>query len=352
MKKVLIFAITTLMAAGLFSCNEEPAGENTQSTADSSMVIRPVKVMAVESNTISRAAEVTATMVAEEETYLAPGISGKIRSIKVDVNDRVRKGEVLVQMDRTQLAQTRVQYANLKKDLARMDTLLQYGSVTQQAYDQMETQVRVTGVVLENLEENTTLRAPYNGVITGKYFNDGELFSPAPNTQAGKSAIVSIVKMDVLKVFINLSETYLPLVKKGQFASLVTDVYPADTFQAKVFRIHPTINPGTRTFTVELRLDNPEYKLRPGMFSTVSLVMGDREALLVPAIAVLKQAGTNNRYVFVYDNGIARKVSVHIGERLDDRLELLKNGLKEGAKLIYAGHVNLMDGDEVKLVNE
>ena len=353
MKRVLILTIFTALAMGIHSCNSKPekAAETTVKTSQTED-IQPVKTMPVTMQTIQRTVKLTANMMAEEEAYLAPGISGKIRSIEVDVNDRVKKGQTLVKMDRTQLAQTSVQYENLKKDLARLDTLLQYGSVTQQAYDQMKTQFRVTGVMLENLEENTTLKAPFEGVITGKYFNDGELFSPAPNTPAGKAAIVSLVKMDVLKVFVNISETYLPLVKKGQIAMVLTDVYPADTFAAEVYRINPTINPASRTFTVELRMQNRDYRLRPGMYSTVTLELGDRQALLVPAIAVQKQPGTNDRFIFVYKEGVAKRIQVTLGERLDDQLELITNGVKEGDMLIYAGQVNLMDGDRVQLVSE
>ncbi|MEX0983357.1 MAG: efflux RND transporter periplasmic adaptor subunit [Bacteroidales bacterium] len=353
MKRFLIYTVAATIALGAFSCNGNPEKENgAAEETGSASIIQPVKTKPITLQTIKRTVKLTANMMAEEEVYLAPGISGKIRSIEVDVNDRVKKGQTLVKMDRTQLAQTSVQYENLKKDLARMDTLLQYGSVTEQTYDQMKTQVRVTGVMFENLQENTTLRAPFDGVITGKYFNDGELFSPAPNTPAGKSAIVSLVKMDVLKLYVNLSETYLPLVKKGQIARVLTDVYPADTFSAIVYRINPTINPASRTFTVELRMQNKDYRLRPGMYSTVTLELGDRQALLVPALAVQKQPGTNDRYIFIYKDGVAKRISVTIGERLDDRLELLTNGVKAGDMLIYAGHVNLMDGDRVELVSE
>ncbi len=353
MKKVLLFSISIIVALSMFSCKEKPNAEaETEQTADTLEIIHPVKVVPLEFQTIKRTAEVTATMVAQEETYLAPGIAGKIRSIKVDVNDKVKKNQLLVQMDKTQLLQSRVQYEGLKKDLARMDTLLNYGSITQQAYDQLLTQVQVSKVMLKSLEENTELRAPYSGVISGKYFNSGELFSPAPNTPVGKAAIVSMVKMDVLKVYINLSERLLPLIKVGQIATIETEVYPNELFEAEIYRIHPTINAGTRTFTVELRLDNPDLKLRPGMYGTVTQELGDRVALLVPSIAVLKQPGTNNRYVFIHENGVSKKVMVQIGERLDDKLELLTDDLNEGDELILAGHVNLMDGDKIEVISE
>jgi RND family efflux transporter MFP subunit len=355
MKKIITFIITAGLMLTLFSCMEKSNAENDADIAADSVKtakVQPVKTIPIELKTIKRTIETTASLVAEEETYLAPAIPGKIRTIKVDVDDKVKKGQILVKMDESQLSQTRLQYANLNKDLARMDTLIQYGSITQQAYDQMKTQVNVTKSALANLAENTTLKAPYNGVITGKYYNEGEIFSGAPNTQAGKAAIVSMVKMDVLKVYINISESYLPLVKKGQIAILESDVYPNDGFEAKVHTIYPTVNAATRTFTVELRIDNSASKLRPGMYSKLTLEMGDRQTLLVPSLAVIKQTGTNNRYVFLNEGKVARKVQVTLGERVDDEVELISDKIQAGAELIYAGHTNLMDGDQIQLVQE
>jgi len=355
MKKTILYTVLAAMVLAVFSCAPESgssAREKTGNEETDKNVVHPVKVMAIEKTTIKRTIETTASLVAEEETYLAPSMPGKINRILVDVDDRVKKGEVLVEMDQTQLHQTELQYENLKKDFARLDTLLKFGSVTQQSYDQMKTQLDVTKTSLRNLRENTVLKAPYNGIVTGKYYSAGEVYSGAPNTQVGKAAILSLVKMDVLKVFINISERYLPLVKEGQTAIVKTEVYPADTFRARIFRIHPTINPGTRTFTVELKMDNSAYKLRPGMYSSVKLELGDREALLVPSLAVIKQSGTNSKYIFINDNGIARKTMIRQGERIDDKLELIPNGIKGGESLIYAGHLNLMDGDKVKVVSE
>ena len=99
-------------------------------------------------------------------------------------------------------------------------------------------------------------------------------------------------------------------------------------------------------------MNNADYRLRPGMYSAVTLELGDRQALLVPSLAVIKQTGTNNRYIFIHENGICRRKNVQIGERIDDKLELIPDGIKGGEELIYAGQLNLMDGDEVKVVND
>ena len=149
--------------------------------------------------------------------------------------------------------------------------------------------METTELILKNLEENTLLRAPYSGMITGKYYNDGELFSPTPNTPAGKAALVSMIQVDPVKVMVNLSEKELPLVKEGMMATVTTDVYPGETFTGTVFRIHPTMSAATRTFTVEVKVPNRKEKLTPGMFARVNLKLGKKEALVVPAIAVLQQ---------------------------------------------------------------
>jgi RND family efflux transporter MFP subunit len=244
---------------------------------------------------------ITSTVVAYEETYLSPALSGRIRSVKVEVNDVVKKGQLLVELDRSQLDQTQLQYQQLLTDLSRMDTLLQYGSITEQAYDQLKAQVETTELILENLEENTLLRAPYTGVITGKYYNDGELYSPTPNTPAGKAALISMIQVDPVKLLVNLSEKNLPLIREGMKATVSTDVYPDLIFQGTVFRIHPTISAATRTFTVEVKVPNRERRLAPGMFARVNLELGQKEAMIVPAVAVLKQSGTNERYVLLHD---------------------------------------------------
>lgn len=352
--KTIKFAFLILVAGAVITgCDMQPAGaaSNTE-TATPDVKARPVKVMELAFREIAVTQNITSTIVAYEETYLSPSLSGRIRSVNVEVNDHVKKGQLLAEMDRTQLEQTKLQYNQLKTDLARMDTLLQYGSITQQAYDQMKAQVESTGLILENLEENTLLRAPYSGVITGKYYNDGELYSPAPNTPVGKAALVSMIKVDPVKVMVNLSEKYLPLIKEGMMASVSTDVYPDEKFNGTIFRIHPTISPATRTFTVEVKVPNRQQKLAPGMFTRVNLKLGMGEALIVPNLAVLKQSGTNNRYVMLNENGVARKVQVSIVNRHDDQLEISSPELKGGEELIYVGHTELESGDPIEVVTD
>ena len=351
MKTVKIVLLTIFAGAALTACNMQPPGSESDGKAVAPKAI-PVKVMELSIEPITVTQTVTSTVVAFEETYLSPALSGRIRRVLVEVNDHVKKGQLLVEMDRTQLDQTTLQFQQLNTDMTRLDTLLQYGSVTQQSYDQMKSQVETTELVLRNLEENTLLRAPYNGVITAKYYNDGELYSPTPNTPVGKAALISMIQIDPVKVVVNLSETYLPLVKEGMTATVSTDVYPDLTFSGKIFRIHPTVSAASRTFATEVRIPNRQGKLAPGMFARVSLEMGESEGLMVPAISVLQQSGTNERYIMLNENGSAKKVVVKIIKRYNDQLEISSPEIHGGEQLIYAGQARLEDGTPVNVVAE
>ncbi|MBN2480330.1 MAG: efflux RND transporter periplasmic adaptor subunit [Bacteroidales bacterium] len=327
------------------SCNSEK--KDTTSLAEEREF--SVKVMPLQKEVITRSIEYTANLEPFQEVHMAPASPGRVNSIKVEIGSRVVKDQLLVEMDNTQLQQSMTQFQNAQSEFLRIDTLYKLGSISEQQYEQVKTQYTVARTNVEYLQENTTLKAPFNGIITGKYFEDGELYSGAPNTQAGKAAIVTITQIRPLKAVIDLPESYFPLVKKGMSASLSTDTYSDRTFSGQVSLVHPTINAGARTFQVEIRVDNPNEILRPGMFARVTLELDETEAIIVPVNAVMQQEGTNTRYVFIYENGVAKKVNVNLGKRFDDRIEIVSDELQIGADLITAGQSALIDGMQVNV---
>ena len=121
-------------------------------------------------------------------------------------------------------------------------------------------------------------------------------------------------------------------------------------FTGTVFRIAPTVNAVTRSFNVELELPNRNEILKPGMFVRVAMDLGEVETFVVPANTVMIQEGTNLRYVFVAENGDAKRVSVEIGKRFDDKLEIISDVFKEGDQLITEGQSRLIAGDKVDVV--
>ena len=220
---------------------------------------------------------------------------------------------------RSKRNQAMIQLENAKYNFEKIDTLYQLGSIPEQQYKQTKTQYELARANVEFLKENTTLVSPINGIVSGKYYENGEMYSGAPNTQAGKAAVLSLMQINPLKAIVNISQTYYPDIKKGMQATISTDIYPGKVFYGKVLKIHPTINSNTRTFQVEISVKNNSEILRPGMFTNIQMELKDEEVLVVPAIAVLKQEGTNKRYIFINENGLAKQMEVKLGKRIDDK---------------------------------
>ncbi|HPT21836.1 MAG TPA: efflux RND transporter periplasmic adaptor subunit [Bacteroidales bacterium] len=350
-----IKSISAVLICGLIitACSSKTGTETTASQNGTSAAKKadiPVKVMTIRKSIISRTIDYTATILPFEEVNMAPSVPGRIEKIFVEEGDRVEKGQDLILMDRTQLYQQKVQLASLEKDLARLDTLLKTGSVKQQQYDQLKTQYDVTKTNVDFMEENTFLKAPFNGIVTGKYFENGEIYSGSPTTSKGRAAIVTIMQVNPLKVNVNISEQYYPLIKRGMKAMITADVYKDENFSATVYRVAPTIDSDSRSFTVELELPNRNEMLKPGMFVRVSMNLGEVETFVVPASVVLSQEGTNTRYVFLEKDNMAERIEVTLGKRFDDKLEIISDNIREGDKLISEGQAKLVNGDKIEII--
>jgi RND family efflux transporter MFP subunit len=345
--------ILSLFLAGgmLFTAcapKEKPAGNTAAAAASEAVSAIPVRVMPVVKTKIARTIDYTATIQAFEEVNMAPSTPGRVDQIYVEVGDRVQKGQKLFLMDRSQYYASKIQLANLEKDLARMDTLMKVGSIKAQTYDQTKAQYEVTKTNVDFMEGNTLLEAPFAGIITGKYLEDGELYSGAPGL-SGKAAVVTLMQINPVKITVSISEQNYPLIKKGMQARVTADVYPDREFEGRIFRIHPTINPMSRTFNAEISIPNGNELLRPGMFARVYIDMGEVEAFVVPSNSVLVQEGTNDRFIFVTDGNIASRRLVKLGKRFDDKVEIAEGELKEGDNLVIDGQARLTDGLTVEV---
>ena len=344
--KLLLAGLITLFSVSIISCGGKADAKSEENKSEKKQAVRIVYLQEEE---VSREIDYSANLIPFEEVYLAPATPGRIIKVYPEIGDRVAKGQILVQMDPTQLNTSMLQLANLEKDKQRFDTLIQYGGVSKQQYDQINTQYDVTKANVDLLSTNVNLSSPFSGVITAKYFENGELFTGAPNTQVGKPAIVVVQQINPIKAVISVSEKYFPIIKKGMLVDVKSDIYSDKEFQGKISLIHPTINAQTKTFDVEIEIANNEEILRPGMFASVNIEFAKESAMVVPVSAVLMQRGTNNRYVFVCNDGIAHRVDVKLGKRFDDKVELISDEISVNDKLIISGHNNLVEGDKVEI---
>jgi RND family efflux transporter MFP subunit len=331
----------------VFSCTQQADKQAVETTRASREVVR---VLTLGEEEIARSVEYTSTLEPFNEVHLAPSTPGKIEAIRVEIGDRVNKGDVLIQMDDAQLIQSKIQTNNLQTDFSRLDTLRMAGSIAQQQYDQLASQYEMARKNVEFLSENTTITAPFSGVISGKYFENGEIYSGSPIATVGKAAIVSLIQIDELKAIVSISEKYFPSVKKGMEAKIKVDVYPDMEFTGKIYNIYPTINPQSRSFDVEVSINNSKNLLRPGMFTRITIDLEKTNALVLPAVAVLKMQGSNVRYLFVNENGKAKRIEVELGNRFDDKVEVISKELKIGDKVVVNGQARLLNGMEIEVV--
>jgi RND family efflux transporter MFP subunit len=334
MKKNLFYVLAALALIGCGSKESTATQEEER--------VEQVRTTVLQPREIEREISVSTNLQGYLTQNVAPSLTGKIEHIYREVGDRVSKGTDLVRMDQTQYKTTKITMANLEIEKNRVTQLLRSGSATQQQYDQVNTQYNSTKEQLEFLEQNTYVKAPFAGVISAKNYEDGELYSGQP--------ILILTQIDKLKALVAIPETYFPLFKPGMKLSLTTDIYPDKTFPATVEIVYPTIDPSTHTFQCKIVIPNGKNLLRPGMYVTTTIGLGKANALVIPYQAVEKLVGANDRYVFVVEDGRAKRVTVTLGQRFDQDIEIIADEIKEGVEVVTTGQHKLVDGVKVNVV--
>lgn len=303
-----------------------------------------VETTTLQKSEITRTLEFSTTLQGYQTVNIAPSITGKIEHIYVEVGKSVQKGAMLVRMDQNQYTTTKLTYANLGVELQRIAALRESGAVSQQTYDQTKLSYDQTAQSVSFLETNTFVKAPFSGVISAKNYEDGELYSGQP--------ILVLTQIQTLKALINIPESYFPYVKAGMKVDISSDIYPEVTFPSTIEIVYPTIDPASHTFQAKLKIPNGTLKLRPGMYVHTKLPMGMAEAIVVPYQTVQKLTGSNDRYIFLDEGGVAKRVFVKLGQRFDENIEILSDEIKVGDRLVTVGQGKLVDGAKLNVVKE
>lgn len=283
----------------------------------------------------------TANVEADNLNNIAPASPNRIKKITVDVGDRVRAGEALVELDRANIDQLRINLEQLEREYNRAVKLFEIGGGTQQSVDQLKAQLDASRTQYDNMLENTVLVSPINGVVTARNYDPGDMTGSAPVLSLGQLS-------PVVKVIINISENDLALVKQGMPVEITFDAFPAESFSGRIQRVYPTVDPATRTFSVEVQIANPGERIKPGMFARVSIDLGAQQNVVVPDRAVVKQSGSGNKYVYVLSDGRVSYRKVTLGERFDTTYELL-DGIEDGDTVVITGQTRLADGVAVEV---
>ena len=304
--------------------------------------IPSVRVQTVTEREVDQTSEFTATVQAQIKNSIAPSAPGRIREILVEVGNQVVKGQKLVQMDVANLSNSETQIENLKRMYKRTQELFSVGGASQQELDNSKLQLDLALTSKKNLTENTFLLSPISGVVTARNYDYGDMYS-------GQQPVLTVMQINPVKLLINISESFYSQVKIGMPIDVKLDVFEGENFQGKISLIYPTIDERTRTFAAEIKLNNNNNKLRPGMFARVNMQFGTAKRVLVPDQAIVKQSGSGARYVYVYDNGKVEYIQVEVGRRVDNEFEIL-SGIQSGDQVVISGQSRLVDGAAAKVV--
>lgn len=300
-----------------------------------------VKLANVTARPVEQVQEYTATVEAEVKNNIAPSTPVRIDRIFVEVGDRVSKGQKLVTMDAANLKQAKFQLDNQEIEFKRVDELYKVGGASKSEWDAAKMALDVKKTAYNNLQENTSLISPINGVVTARNYDNGDMYS------SGNPVLV-VEQITPVKLLINVSETYFTQVKKGAPVAVKLDVYGDEVFDGNISLVYPTIDAATRTFPVEIKLANKDQKVRPGMFARATLNFGTQDHVVVPDLAIVKQAGSGDRYVYVYKDGKVSYNKVELGRRMGTEYELI-SGVPDNSQVVTAGHTRLINGSEVEV---
>ena len=300
----------------------------------------------------------TTTVQAFAKNNIAPQSGNRIAEIYVEVGDYVSKGQKLAKMDpvqfqqaEIQLQQAELQMKNNEIEYGRLKGLYDAGGLSKSdldaielAYNASKLSYSVAKKSHDNLLENSVLLSPINGVVTARNYDIGDMY-------AMSAPIFTVEQIVPVKLLVGVSESDYSKVHVGDPVVISADALPGQEFAGSINRIYPTVDPATRTFTVEVKVENADKTLRPGMFARATITFGINNSIIIPDVAVVKQQGSGERFVYVLNqDGTVSYTKVVLGRRLGAEYEVLE-GLTDGDKVVTGGQIRLKDGVKV-VVNE
>ena len=409
-KLILLITLLLAVAGAVMSCGGSKANVRKEEASSTPKTVEVTTAAAI-SRELPSFFEATGSLAGDEQTDVAPQTAGKVVEVGVDIGSAVRRGQMIVRLDDSELklhvtqSQAQVEQAkaavrqaeekiglrsgqafdpsrvaevaaakvNLdlaEKNLKRAEKLIESGDVSRSFYDQQRAQrdqlkeqydvaiaqarqnfagVDVARTNVANAEAALALArkslsyafipAPIDGFVSERTADLGEYVSPTQK-------VATIVRINPLRVRIDIPEQAISEVKVGQSVSATTSAWPDKSFSGHIARIAPNVTANSRTLTVEAEIENGSGALKPGQFATVRILQPRPvAAVLVPSRAVVSDAGVNR--IYVIKNGHAEQRLVQLGQTEGDLVQV-KTGVAADEKVATSNLEQLGDGVPVK----
>lgn len=310
----------------------------------------PVSVDVTQVSTATLVDDINAvgSIRSNESVIIRPEVSGRIARLNFSDGQHVKKGQLLVAFDST-VNQAEVQQAKAELGIARANydrtvDLARQKFISERARDESQANVQVLEAKLALAEARLSkldIRAPFSGIVgirtvsVGDYVKDG-------------ADLVNLEDISSVKIDFRVPERFIDLVQKGQGMEVLVDALPGKPFRARVDAIDPQVDSSGRSALLRGRINNPEGKLKPGMFARVRLILAEREkAMVVPEEAIVPQG--NKVTVWKVVDGTVQRIEVRTGLRRAAKVEIVQ-GLQPGDIVVTAGQIRLSrDGTPVRI---
>lgn len=361
LKKSYFLCFLFLVALCACGSKESDPVKGTLNSSPTPSEERKVEITEVVPKPISYTVSAVGSLKSLEDVTISSKKSGFIDKISVKEGDRVKKGQVLVQLDdvdaRLQVdmseAKVKEAEASLETDrstLTRYQRLLESKVIPQQTFDDLNLKVKLDEARLtmaktelnmarQNLSDHRIL-SPIEGVVHLKVAALGEHVNVAP-----KDEILKIVQMDPLEIEFYVPESLAGVIHMGNKIQFSVKAFSEEKFSAVIRFISPASDPATRNVKMKAMVPNANYRLKPGFFAEVSVQTGGNPAaLVIPESALFSQEG--KFFVYTVGDGIAKRKEVTTGVRFEGKVEILQ-GIQKAERVITSGHEQLSDGMKV-----
>lgn len=349
-----------LFGLALCGCHKNDGAASTEKPQAVTLPPAVVEDAPVEVRSMPRLLTLTGTVTADRQSEVAANVSGRVIATPIERGRQVKAGETLAIVDskaagfsmaataaQAELAVTQVQQA--QEDCARAERLYREGAVAEAEYNRQKTQcktqllqataARAQAELSAKLAGDTIIRAPFSGAIGERYVNAGEYVQPS-------SKVASIYAFDPVRVTVSVPEPAVGKVKEGQTLELHVASQPDRTYPATVVYLSPALRTNTRDLLIEAKAPNADGSLRPGMFATVELTVGEERVPTVPEDAVATE-GTVKK-IYLARDGKAFEVVVRTGVKKDGRVAVLET-LTDKDRVIRNPPPGLHDGAAIAI---
>lgn len=350
-----------LVIAGLFllSCNRENDAVTRASATAGETNTPTVEVVNPEKQDFTGVSELTGTLRPNQRVTLYAMESGFVRSIRKDIGDRVKEGELIARLKNPELerklqreeAQFNVKNSIYERLQSIYDktpdlTTLEQVEVAQAEYESARAMLEATRQQLDFLQ----LKAPFNGIVSERYVDKGALVQSGL-TQANSQPIVELVETEKLRLNIYVPESDMAAVKEGSKIRILFPELPGESFEAEISRASGVLDPQTKTMRIEVDISNREQKLRPGMYARVEMQISSRPDVLSvphPALSVEK----NQYFIYRVVNDQVEKLPVRLGVQDKNYVEVLNAELKPDDQVVVSGKQLISPGMQVEAIHK